>query len=212
MTYATSLSAALRNAVAAKTGVLKAPGKPGKGKKRSKAHITEDSAPAPLPSSTVTAAQTKKSDWGLLEPIRGLLGPLADVIEMFFTAQGIIVLLALLLIYSWFFRTPATGISYGGNLPTAHRQVAYEEIWRAEEADLWKWLEERVALDRVHSSVTSGRVLQSHNVQSKIVAEGMRERQMDEAIRTTEEKLRELKGAVKRERESLTKSPKEAET
>jgi len=193
--------------------VLKAPGKPGKGKKRSKAHAIEDNVPAPTPASTVTAAQAKQSDWGLLEPIRGLLGPVADVIDIFFTTQGVIVLLAFLLIYSWFFRTPTTGISYGNNLSTTHRQIAYEEIWRAEEADLWKWLEERVALDRAHSSVAGGRVLHGQDIQSKLVAEGMRERQIDEAIRTTEERLRELKRAVIRERESGsgTKSSREAE-
>ncbi|KAF2678118.1 hypothetical protein K458DRAFT_423298 [Lentithecium fluviatile CBS 122367] len=212
MTYAASLSAALRNAVAAKNGVPKAPGKAGKGKKRSKAQVTEENVPAAEPASIETAAQAAKKDWGLFEPIRGLLGPVADILEALATTQGIIILLALLLIYSWFFRAPAIGISHSSNLSPAQRQVAYEEIWRAEEADLWKWLEERVALDRVHSSVASGRVLQGHEIQSKLVAEGMRERQIDEAIRTTEEKLRELKGAVKRERETGTKSPKEAST
>ena len=210
MTYATALSTSLRNAVAAKSIMPKATGKPGKGKKRSKAQATEETV-APTPA-VVAPAQAKKSDWGMLEPIRGLLGPVADIVEMLFTTQGIIVLLAALLIYSWFFRAPTKGISYGSNLSTVHRQVAYEEIWRAEEADLWKWLEERVALDRVHSSVTGGRVLHGSDIQSKLVAGDMRERQIDEAIRTTEEKLRELKGAVKRERESVTKSPKEAET
>jgi hypothetical protein len=148
----------------------------------------------------------------MLDPLRSLLGPVADIIDMLLTMQGVVVFLAALLVYSWFFRNPTTGITYGGNLSAAHRQVAYEEIWRAEEAELWKWLEERVALDRVHSSVAGGRVLQGSDIQSKLVAEGMRERQIDEAIRTTEEKLRELKGAVRRERESATKSPKEAQT
>ena len=88
---------------------------------------------------------------------------------------------------------------------------AYEELWRTEEAELWSWLEERVALDRVHSS-TANRVLQGHEFQSKLVAEAMKEKQIDEAIRTTEEKLAALKHAVKKERETSTKSPKEEQT
>jgi hypothetical protein len=198
--------------VVAKNGPPKTVGKPGKGKKRSKAQIAEENVPTSTSASSTTAAQVKKLDWGLLEPIRGLLGPVADLIDMVVTTQGIIVLLALLLVYSWFFRTPVASISHTNNLSAAQRQVAYEEIWRAEEADLWTWLEERVALDRVHNSVTGARVLQGHEIQSKLVAEGMKERQIDEAIRTTEEKLKELKGAVIRERESATKSPREAST
>lgn len=97
------------------------------------------------------------------------------------------------------------------HLSNAQRQVAYEQIWRSEEAELWKWLEERVALDRVHSSVTPG-VRQGQELQNKLVAEGIRERQIDEAIRTTEEKLKALKGAVKRERETGTRSPREEQT
>ena len=76
---------------------------------------------------------------------------------------------------------------------------------------MWNWLEERVALDRVHSAVTPG-VLHGQEIQSKLVAEGMLERQVDEAIKTTEERLRALKGAVRRERETGTQSPREEQT
>jgi hypothetical protein len=204
MSYASSLTNALRSAVASKSPILKGPGKPGKGKKRSKAP-TEEAAPTPVPAPETTA-QAKKPDWGLLEPLRSLLGPVADILDPLFTKQGLILLLTALLIYSWFFRAaPAYGSTH---LSAAQRQVAYEEIWRAEEADLWSWLEERVALDRAHSAVAGGRVFQDQQFQSRLVSEDMRERHIDEAIRTTEEKLRTLKGKVRRERESARESKK----
>ncbi|PVI06310.1 hypothetical protein DM02DRAFT_609876 [Periconia macrospinosa] len=209
LTYATSLSTALRNAVAAKGSIPKLPGKTGKGKKRSKANIVAQDAPAPAASATSTAA--KESSWGPLDPLRSLLGPVADVIDLIITKQNIILLLAGILIYTWFFPWSHTAIS-SGYMNTAQRQVAYEELWRHEEAELWNWLEERVAMDRVHSSVAGGRVAHGQQVQEKLVAESMRERQIDDAIRTTEERLIALKHAVKRARETNTKSPQEEST
>lgn len=211
MSYATSLSAALRNAVAAKSGTAKGVGKPGKQKKRSKTQIADETVPAPTTSPTATGAQGQRKNWGMLEPVRSLLGPVADILDSVITTQSVVIVLALLLIYSWFFRSPATGAT-PAHMSVAQRQIAYEELWRAEEADLWSWLEERVALDRVHSAASAARVLQGHEIQSKLVAESMKARQIDEAIRTTEEKLAALKHAVKRDRETLTKSPREKQT
>lgn len=212
MTYATALCASLRTAVV-RNAASKAPGKGGKGKKRSKTQITDDSGAAPTPAATPATAQPKEPSWGPLDPLRSLLpGPLVSILDLVFTTQNMILILGVLLIYSWFFRASTTHIGPHAHLSTAQRQVAYEQIWRSEEAELWKWLEERVALDRVHSSVVSGGVLQGQEIQSRLVAEGMKERQIDEAIRTTEERLRALKGAVKRERETGTNSPREKQT
>ncbi|KAJ4356424.1 uncharacterized protein N0V89_004457 [Didymosphaeria variabile] len=211
MTYATALSAALRTAVV-RNAAPKAAGKGGKGKKRSKNQISDEAA-VPIPAATPAAAQPKEPSWGPLDPLRSLFpGPLVSIIDLLFTTQNIILILGALLIYTWFFRSSASHVGPHTHLSTAQRQVAYEQIWRSEEAELWKWLEERVALDRVHSSVTSGGVLQGQEIQSRLVAEGMKERQIDEAIKTTEERLRALKGAVRRERETGTRSPREEQT
>ncbi|USP77833.1 hypothetical protein yc1106_05107 [Curvularia clavata] len=212
MSYATSLTAALRMAVSAvKTGGAKGAAKGGKGKKRSKGNLLDD---APAPASTpAPVSQTKESNWGLLEPLRSLLGPVADVLESVFTPQVIIFILGALLMYTWLFRG-TTGVSGPNQWSSAQRQVAYEEIWRHEESDLWAWLEERVALDRVHSSVVTGSRLQPDTeLHNRISPRDMKERDMDEAIRVTEEKLKALKDAVMRQRsESRTASPKEEQT
>lgn len=211
MTYATSISAALRATVAAKNGPLKTPGKSGKTKKRSKAQIVDEAVATQAPTAADTTSQSKQKGWGILDPLRSLLpDPVLAVFDSVFTTQNVILLLAVLLIYSWFFRSAPTGVSHG-YMTTAQRQVAYEEIWKSEEAELWKWLEERVALDRTHSSVTGGSVLQGYGFQSRL-AETMKERQIDEAIRTTEEKLKALKRALERERETGTTSPREKQT
>lgn len=210
LSYATALSASLRTAVVRNTAP-KAAGKGGKGKKRSKTQNTEDLVSTPTPEAAPTP-QAKEPNWGPLDPLRSLLpGPIVSIIDVLSTTRNIILMLGALLIYAWFFRAPTASLGPHGHLSTVQRQVAYEQIWRSEEAELWKWLEERVALDRVHSAVTPG-VLQGQEIQNKLVAEGLKERQIDEAIKTTEEKLKALKGAVRRERQTNTRSPREEQT
>ncbi|KAH7374386.1 hypothetical protein BKA66DRAFT_468405 [Pyrenochaeta sp. MPI-SDFR-AT-0127] len=210
MSYATSLTAALRAAVSAKAAPLKVPGKGGKSKKRSKAQIMDE---APVPITTPTPAnQAKQSDWGLLDPLRSLLGPFADILESLFTPQVMITFLGALLIYSWFFRGSTTAVG-PNQWSSAQRQIAYEEIWRHEESELWNWLEDRVALDKVHSSVAGARPQPEYDMQQQLKPENMKQREVDEAIRITEERLRVLKSAVKRERsKTRTKSAKEEQT
>jgi hypothetical protein len=210
MSYATSLTAALRTAVSAKAIPSKGPGKGGKSRKRSKGNLL-DEAPAALTASAPTS-EVKQSNWGLLEPLRSLLGPFADILESIFTPQVIIIILGVLLMYTWFFRS-GSAVAGPNQWSTAQRQVAYEEIWRHEESDLWNWLEERVALDRVHSSVAGARFTPESGMQNPMAPENMKDREMDEAIRVTEERLKALKDGVTRERsKSRTKSPKEEQT
>lgn len=96
---------------------------------------------------------------------------------------------------------------------TAQRQIAYDEIWRHEESELWNWLEERVALDRAHGSIPGTKARSEDTTQQLFSPGSMKEREVDEAIRVTEAKLKALKDSVERERSrSQTKSPKEAQT
>jgi hypothetical protein len=211
MSYATSLTAALRTAVSvSRAAPSRVPGKGGKSKRRSKGNLL-DETPQPTSAPTPTN-QPKQSNWGLLEPLRSLLSPIADILESIFTPQTIIVILGVLLMYTWFFRG-SSAVSGPNQWSVAQRQVAYEQIWRHEESDLWNWLEERVALDRMHSSVTGARLQPEPGMQNPIAPGSMKEREMDEAIRVTEERLKALKDAVTRERsKSRIKSPKEEQT
>lgn len=206
MSYATSLTAALRTAVAAKlTAGPKTPGRNGKSKKRSRTAALEEAPVIAAPA----VPQPKQSNWGLLEPIRTLV-PFADTIELLFTPQIMITVLGALLIYSWFFRGAAAGVSGPNQWNTHQRQVAYDEIWRQEESELWKWLEDRVAFERVQHEV-GGKF--TPDDQQRIQPKNMKEREMDDAIRVTEQRLAELKASVEKERErSARKSPKEKAT
>jgi len=105
--------------------------------------------------------------------------------------------------YSWFFssRTPTTrGVGFSG---PPERVAAYEELWRREESELWNWLEDRVGMEGMYAPEIDERqkVLSKKEMRRRLESEGMRGRQVDDAIKITEERLGALKGAVEREKE-----------
>src|SRR5690242_8963393 len=197
MSYATSLTAALRTAVAAKiSSGPKTPARNGKSKKRSKTAALEEAPIIAAPA----APQPKQSNWGFLEPIRPLV-PFADTLESLFSPQLIITFLAALLLYTHFFRGGAPPASGPHAWSTAQRHVAYDEIWRHEESELWKWLEQRVAIERVQHEAAGKLFVPDEQQQPKRVEpRDMKEREIDEAIRVTELRLKEMKEQVERAR------------
>lgn len=88
--------------------------------------------------------------------------------------------------------------------------AAYEEIWRTEENELWKWLEDRMEMQDASYPASGssgyrsspklqtrrGRHSQSQGYRAKIAEEAMNEREVNHAIRVTEEKLEALKAAM----------------
>ncbi|EKG18325.1 GRAM domain-containing protein [Macrophomina phaseolina MS6] len=214
--YAKDLVAALKAAVAAK-GSSKGGAKGGKkgGKRRKETSSSPTRAEASAGSSPPAAE--KASDWGVLEPLHGPLRPITDMLPEFISAQFVIAILLFLMFISWL-RSPSTAAARGGygahgslgvpGLATPARIVAYEEMWRREESELWDWLEERVRLDRA----AAGTPLQSQsststrNQQVKQMGERldsdvrMSQRQIEEAIRVTQERLEVLKDAVEKKR------------
>jgi hypothetical protein len=93
------------------------------------------------------------------------------------------------------------GLGYFG---TPERVAAYEEIWRREESELWEWLEDRVGMDRLRD--VSKMPIEAQDMAERLKDERMEEREMDHAIRVTEEKLKVLKKTVeKRKAESVGK-------
>lgn len=122
-----------------------------------------------------------------------------DIVKPLLTGNILYGLLVGLLVASWF-RFGFYGT--GGNrdlgmafFGTPERIAAYEEIWRREESELWDWLEERVGMDKLRDvgSTEGARV-----VQDRLRDEKMEEREVDAAIKATEEKLRILKSAVEK--------------
>lgn len=142
-------------------------------------------------------------NWGLLEPVRGLMEPCVDVVRPLLTGNVMYGLLVGLLVALWFGFGSApskSSTTYGPGVGfySPYRVAAYEEMWRREESELWEWLEERVGLDRLGSEGAHG---QKKTAEPRIIEEKLRERRMDEkeveeAIRVTEEKLKVLRGVV----------------
>ncbi|KAJ9639537.1 hypothetical protein H2199_006572 [Coniosporium tulheliwenetii] len=214
--YAAALVAALKAAVSTKAAAVansaikanpNASGarKGGKGRRRNPNGNT-------VPATTTTAptsAQAKSSSWGPLEPLHAILGPVGDIIGPLFSAPIVIAVLSLLVAWLWFRGPGHAGAGGSLGLPglaTPQRIAAYEEMWRGEEALLWDWLEERAGLD---AGVVAGmrqdagggaqkakRLAEARGMRKKLVDERMSQREMEEAIRVTEERLEALKEAV----------------
>ncbi|CAK7265851.1 hypothetical protein SEPCBS119000_001729 [Sporothrix epigloea] len=200
-------------------------GKGGKGKRgrKGKAALTSG------PTSDLERSKPKpsvRSDWGLLEPVHGVLGPVVDAVRPLLTNNMVYGLLVGLLLASWFGRgfDSNNGASGSGSMglmrgsSNSERLAAYNELWRHEESALWDWLEERVGLERMmdesYLGHTSGdgdsslydqlprkRAIKPRMVEHKLREDRMNNREIREAIKVTEEKLQVLKGVIdKREK------------
>ncbi|KAI0860767.1 hypothetical protein F4860DRAFT_196027 [Xylaria cubensis] len=151
----------------------------------------------------------KSHDWGLFEPLHSILGPIFDILKPVMTGNVVYGLLVGLLVSTWFgfgFNSQHRGAGYGRGVAFSsypERAVAYEEIWRREESDLWDWLDERVGLHRMNEGGTPirKRVTEPRTMEEKLREERMDEREVDEAIRITEEKLDILKSVVDRKKD-----------
>lgn len=163
-----------------------------------------------------------KQDWGLFEPARPFLSPFVDTLKPILTGNVVYGLLVGLLVATWFgFGSNAKSASrYGqelGYIAYPDRLAAYEEMWRREESELWEWLEERVGLERLHGATPPEAIVPPRKktgdaaraMGEKLREDRMSEREVKEAIRVTEEKLKVLKSVV--ERETTLKETKPSE-
>jgi hypothetical protein len=134
-----------------------------------------------------------------LEPLHGILSPVLDILKPILTGNVVYGLLVGLLVASWFgfgSRQNGPGYSHGLGFPShPDRLIAYEELWRREESDLWDWLEERVGLHRMSEGAMPVRkhVVEPRTIQDRLREDRMTEREVEEAIRITEEKLQVLR-------------------
>ncbi|KAI5917138.1 hypothetical protein F4810DRAFT_81367 [Camillea tinctor] len=203
--YCKDLFASLKAAVSSRPRSATLNGGATKGRKKkgkSKMHMASKESL----SSPAAAAASKAQDWGPLEPLHGILGPVVDIIKPILTGNVVYGLLVGLLVATWFnfgsHRQPR-GVGYGRDLGFVgypDRAVAYEEIWRREETELWDWLEERVGLQRMNEGAMPirKRVVEPRTMEDKLREERMNEREVEEAIKVTEEKLQVLRSVMNR--------------
>jgi hypothetical protein len=84
----------------------------------------------------------------------------------------------------------------------ADRLVAYDEMWRREESALWDWLEERTGLQGgflVSKDGQKGKPSKASKIptgKASSSSDKMTEREIDNAIKVTEERLRSLKEMI----------------
>lgn len=211
-TYANDLVKALKAGIGSRARAGTGGSKLKKGKRR-KGDADTDREPSAIDRSK--AANTTKQDdsWGLLEPLHGILGPVVDPISSLISPHMVIGFLLFLLLISWVrgpkARHASSQVGFA-SMSSPERMAAYEEIWRTEESELWKWLEDRMDMADASYPPASGykspaqvraqrsRHLQSRGFKAKIAAEEMDEREVNHAIRVTEEKLEALKAAMQK--------------
>lgn len=163
--------------------------------------------------------QTKKEEnWGLLEPLRGTLGPFLDPVKPFVTMQTVVGVLCVMVLWMWIRGPSASQIGPYGGLQHKSRIVAYEEMWRREESELWNWLERRAGVDAVTLQATAGKtpdqkdeqrrlrkqrqqILKGKEVEARVREEKMGEKEMEEALKVTRERLEVLEGVVEQRKE-----------
>lgn len=199
--YQKDITAALKAAVAAKSQ-LKAGGAKGrgaKGGKRKKGDLLDGAAVNTENSSrSLNAAQkAKEPDWGVFEILRGPLGPVAGLVS-----APTLVLGLLFLVLFMYWRGSGVSGARGLEMGKLQRGIAYEEVWRREESELWKWLEERAGLEGAVPGFLKGegeearRVRRVRELKGVLGGTEMGERGVREAIRVTRERLEALEEAV----------------
>ncbi|KAL9089491.1 MAG: hypothetical protein Q9159_002531 [Coniocarpon cinnabarinum] len=175
------------------------PAKPGKPKsKKKKATIDAGNSDDAIDTSKTTGTVSGTSaGGGAFAALSGLLGPAGDVLGPLLSPSILLsVLLAIMTILYW--RQSYNGVSSSdrlglAGLTSSARLAAYDQLWHREESQLWEWLEDRLRLDDVSKPV-------SIPSDGNTVLKSMTDRQVDDAIRVTEERLQALKGMVQRKR------------
>lgn len=181
-------------------GATKGKKKGKKGKSEKAANVASDNE------AEVAKASSKPSNWGPLEPLHDIVGPVVDIVSPLLTTNIIYGLLIGLLLITWLrsgsskraaARPHGTELGFSGY---PDRLAAYEEMWRREESELWEWLEERVGMERLNNGdmPMRKRVVEPRTVEEKLREEHMDETEIKEAIRITEEKLYVLKSVVEK--------------
>ena len=201
-----SLKAGMSSRPRATTTTSKGP----KGKKKRKG----DSKTTTSPRESETSSKTH------YEPLRSIVGPIIDLAGPLVSVNTIIFILLSLLLFTWLrtpIRNPSSALDSAPlSSSSAARLAAYEEMWRKEESDLWSWLEDRVGVQGLASNTPNAspssskaskktakeqakqrnKILASKDMAARLREEKMSEREVEDAIRVTQERLDVLKGVV----------------
>lgn len=219
-TYGNDLVKALKSAVSSRPRAATAGSKGLKsGKRGRKSGRTAGVSPKSQ------ATKLEDESWGLLEPFRGTFGPIVSIFKPFAGTLAVATIVTLLCII-WFRRPgrgSAAGLGYASYPSHVRLAAAYEEMWQKEESELWSWLEDRVGIERLtlrddltpKGKKASGlpakakakqrqkALSSSRDVEARLREERMTEREMEDAIRVTQQRLDVLKGVMEKKRSGV---------
>jgi len=222
--YGDSLVKILKSAVSGRPRGTTNASKVSKGKKKRKGEKK-------FKDETVSEEKKVEVNWGVLEPLRAPLQPVMSVLEPVLKMEVLVGVLTVMVLLLWV-RSPSRGVQVGSypyvGLTQSGRLAGYEGLWMKEENELWDWLEARAnvdtvllrqKVDKMANKEGTARGVRKENekikkrarsravssdVEAKLKEEKISQREMEDAIRITRERLEVLEGVV--EKKKLAKS------
>jgi hypothetical protein len=164
-------------------------------------------------------------NWGVFEPLRGPLTPVTDILRPVLKMEAVVALLCVMVLLLWM-RGPASSSQLSPYKTHSSRMAAYDSMWAREENEFWDWLESRASVDTVvlrqqsaanqrrnkkESSILAKQKLKqqrqerlkaasSLDVEAQIKEEKINQREMEDAIRITKERLEVLENVMERKK------------
>ncbi|PGH12211.1 hypothetical protein AJ79_04391 [Helicocarpus griseus UAMH5409] len=229
VTFGANLVKALRAGIAPRSRSVPLGKGAGKGGKKRKGAVAAELEAAAGAKAALEASKKQAESWGILEPLRGPLGPLVGVFKPLWSGNVALGVIAILLMMLWFRAPPPSrvgGPSGVGSplLSIPERMVAYEELWQREETELWNWLEERVGMNglaypvadtvpasdgsKVEKQRKKQQLKSERELEQRLRDERMTEREMEDAIRVTQQRLNMLSQVVMKRKHEQQDAPR----
>lgn len=167
-------------------------------------------------------AKKQAPNWGVFEPLRGPLSPVTDILGPVLKMEAIVAILCVMVMLLWI-RSPSSSTKLSPYHLQSDRLAAYDTLWTKEETNFWDWLESRANVDTVvlrEQSATNARRSKndasdsakrlkqrqkrvkssSQDVEAKVKEEKISQREMEDAIRITRERLEVLEGVMEKKK------------
>ena len=166
--------------------------------------------------------------WGLLEPLKGPLSPVTDLLAPVLKMEVIVTALCVMVVFLWM--RPSASTQLGLYKSRSDRLAAYDNIWTREENEFWDWLETRANVDTIvlreqsassqrqnknrgsdfakqrlkqqqRQRQTGSKPTSSQDVEAKLMLERVNQREMADAIRITKERLEVLEDVLEKKKD-----------
>ncbi|KIW98443.1 uncharacterized protein Z519_00104 [Cladophialophora bantiana CBS 173.52] len=165
-------------------------------------------------------------NWGIFEPLRPL-SPVIDMVRPVVKMEVVVAILFIMVLWMWI-RGPAGTTQLSPYKSQSERLAVYDSLWSREENEFWDWLESRASIDTVSLRETStrsfGRPNMNENsdtakqrltqrqrrkrstsstrqdVEARIKQEKLSQREMEDAIKITKERLEILEKVMEKKK------------